>query len=109
MKQQLIMIAAAGMLLLGLGMANAASENDIRSQDAMGPGMSGCVDGQTLCLDRDMTTEITPLSQSDAEVGLRLAPPDDSINESVEEEEASDTDETAVEENGKPDILIIVR
>jgi hypothetical protein len=108
MQQQLITLAAAGMFLLGVGIANAANENDIRSHDEMGTERSGCVAEQTPCFDRDMMTERTPLSQSDADVGLRLGQPDDSINE-MEEVEADDADETAAEENEKPDILIIVQ
>src|SRR5437870_3166310 len=105
MKQQGLAIAAA-MLSLCLGIANAGSEQTSMDQT------SACDSTQNVCLNSEMRDQ-DQASQSDAEVGLRVGLPDESMTESSDENEAddqgNDTDEQALDESQSRPVIIIVQ
>ena len=107
MKQQGLAIAAAAMLSLCLGIANAGSE-----QTGMDQELSACDSTQNVCLNSEMRDQ-DQLSQSDAEVGLRVGLPDESMTESSDENQAedqdNDTDEQALDESQSRPMIIIVQ
>ena len=106
MKQQGLAIAAAAMLSLCLGIANAGSEQTSMDQT------SACDSTQNVCLNSEMRDQ-DQASQSDAEVGLRVGLPDESMTESSDENEAddqgNDTDEQALDESQSRPVIIIVQ
>ena len=106
MKQQGLAIAAAAMLSLCLGIANAGSEQTSMDQT------SACDSTQNVCLNSEMRDQ-DQLSQSDAEVGLRVGLPDESMTESSDENQAedqgNDTDEQALDESQSRPVIIIVQ
>ncbi len=106
MKQQGLAIAAAAMLSLCLGIANAGSEQSSMDQT------SACDSAQNVCLNSEMMDQ-DQLSQSDAEVGLRVGLPDESMTESSDENQAedqdNDTDEQALDESQSRPVIIIVQ
>ena len=106
MKQQSLAIAAAAMLSLCLGIANAGSEQTSMDQT------SACDSSQNVCLNSEMRDQ-DQASQSDAEVGLRVGLPDESMTESSDENEAddqgNDTDEQALDESQSRPVIIIVQ
>ena len=106
MKQQSLAIAAAAMLSLCLGIANAGSEQTSMDQT------SACDSSQNVCLNSEMRDQ-DQLSQSDAEVGLRVGLPDESMTESSDENQAedqdNDTDEQALDESQSRPVIIIVQ
>jgi hypothetical protein len=106
MKQQGLAIAAAAMLSLCLGIANAGSEQT--SMDRT----SACDSSQNVCLNGEMRDQ-GQLSQSDAEVGLRTGLPDESMNETSDENQAedqdNDADEQALDESQSRPVIIIVQ
>ena len=105
MKQQGLAIAAA-MLSLCLGIATAGSEQTGMDQT------SACDSTQNVCLNSEMMDQ-DQLSQSDAEVGLRVGLPDESMTESSDENQAedqdNDTDEQALDESQSRPVIIIVQ
>jgi hypothetical protein len=107
MKQQGLAIAAAAMLSLCLGIANAGSE-----QTGMDQQISACDSTQNVCLNGEMRDQDQP-SQSDGEMGLRVGLPDESMTESSDENEAedqdNDTDEQALDESQIRPLIIIVQ
>ena len=107
MKQQGLAIAAAAMLSLCLGVANAGSE-----QTGMDQQTSACDSTQNVCLNSEIRDQ-DQLSQSDAEVGLRVGLPDESTSESSDENQAedqeNDTDEQALDESQSRPVIIIVQ
>ena len=106
MKQQGLAIAAAAMLSLCLGIANAGSEQTSMDQT------SACDSSQNVCLNSEMKDQ-DQASQSDAEVGLRVGLPDESMTESSDEAQAedqdNDTEEQALDESQSRPIIIIVQ
>ena len=106
MKQQGLAIAAAAMLSLCLGVANAGSE--LTSMDQI----SACDSSQNVCLNSEMRDQ-DQLSQADAEVGLRTGLPDESTNESSDENQAedqdNDADDQALDESQSRPVIIIVQ
>jgi len=106
MKQQGFAIAAAAMLSLCLGIANAGSEQTSMDQT------SACDSSQNVCLNSEMRDQ-DQASQSDAEVGLRVGLPDESMTESSDEAQAedqdNDTEEQALDESQSRPIIIIVQ
>ena len=106
MKQQGLAIAAAAMLSLCLGIANAGSEQTSMDQT------SACDSRQNVCLNSEMRDQ-DQASQSDAEVGLRVGLPDESMTESSDENQAedqdNDTDEQALDESQSRPVIIIVQ
>jgi len=106
MKQQGLAIAAAAMLSLCLGIANAGSEQTSMDQT------SACDSSQNVCLNSEMRDQ-DQASQSDAEVGLRVGMPDESMTESSDENQAedqdNDTDEQALDESQSRPVIIIVQ
>ena len=106
MKQQGLAIAAAAMLSLCLGIANAGSEQTSMDQT------SACDSSQNVCLNSEMRDQ-DQASQSDAEVGLRVGLPDESMTESSDEAQAedqdNDTDEQALDESQSRPVIIIVQ
>lgn len=106
MKQQGLAIAAAAMLSLCLGIANAGSEQTSMDQT------SACDSSQNVCLNSEMRDQ-DQASQSDAEVGLRVGLPDESMTESSDEAQAedqdNDTEEQALDESQSRPIIIIVQ
>ena len=106
MKQQGLAIAAAAMLSLCLGIANAGSEQTSMDQT------SACDSSQNVCLNSEMRDQ-DQLSQSDAEVGLRVGLPDESMTESSDEAQAedqdNDADEQASDESQSRPVIIIVQ
>jgi len=106
MKQQGLAIAAAAMLSLCLGIANAGSEQTSMDQT------SACDSTQNVCLNSEMRDQ-DQASQSDAEVGLRVGLPDESMTESSDENQAedqdNDTDEQALDESQSRPVIIIVQ
>jgi hypothetical protein len=107
MKHRLMVIAAAAMLALGVGVANAAENETVGSQ-SMSPELSRCGPDQNLCVNQ--MTQDNQLFKSDAEVGLRLGQPDELVpDDLVIEAEAEDAEETDAEEAGdQPEQLIII-
>ena len=107
MKQQGLAIAAAAMLSLCLGIANAGSE-----QTSILDQTSACDSSQNVCLNSEMKDQ-EQASQSDAEVGLRVGLPDESMTESSDEAQAedqdNDTEEQALDESQSRPIIIIVQ
>lgn len=107
MKQQGLAIAAAAMLSLCLGIANAGSE-----QTSILDQTSACDSSQNVCLNSEMRDQ-DQASQSDAEVGLRVGLPDESMTESSDEAQAedqdNDTEEQALDESQSRPIIIIVQ
>ena len=107
MKQQGLAIAAAAMLSLCLGIANAGSE-----QTSILDQTSACDSSQNVCLNSEMRDQ-DQASQSDAEVGLRVGLPDESMTESPDEAQAEDqdidTEEQALDESQSRPIIIIVQ
>jgi hypothetical protein len=106
MKQQGLAIAAAAMLSLCLGIANAGSEQTSMDQT------SACDSSQNVCLNSEMRDQ-DQASQSDAEVGLRVGLPDESMTDSSDEAQAedqdNDTEEQALDESQSRPIIIIVQ
>ena len=106
MKQQGLAIAAAAMLSLCLGIANAGSEQTSMDQT------SACDSTQNVCLNSEMRDQ-DQASQSDAEVGLRVGLPDESMTESSDEngaeDQGNDTDEQALDESQSRPVIIIVQ
>ena len=106
MKQQGIAIAAAAMLSLCLGIANAGSEQTGVDQ------ISACDSTQNVCLNSEMSDQ-DQLSQSDTEVGLRVGLQDDLMTESADESQAedqdNDADEEALDESQSRPVIIIVQ
>ena len=106
MKQQSLAIAAAAMLSLCLGIANAGSEQTSMDQT------SACDSSQNVCLNGEMRDQ-DQATQSDAEVGLRVGLPDESMTESSDENQAedqdNDTDEQAFDESQSRPVIIIVQ
>jgi hypothetical protein len=106
MKQQGLAIAAAAMLTLCLGIANAGSEQTSMDQT------SACDSSQNVCLNSEMRDQ-DQASQSDTEVGLRVGLPDESMTESSDEAQAedqdNDTEEQALDESQSRPIIIIVQ
>ena len=106
MKQQGLAIAAAAMLSLCLGIANAGSEQTSMDQT------SACDSSQNVCLNGEMRDQ-DQATQSDAEVGLRVGLPDESMTESSDENQAedqdNDTDEQALDESQSRPVIIIVQ
>ena len=106
MKQQGLAMAAAAMLSLCLGVANAGSGETGIDQT------SACDSSQNVCLNSEMRDQ-NQASQSDAEVGLRVGLPDESMTESSDEAQAedqdNDTDEQALDESQSRPIIIIVQ
>ena len=106
MKQQGLAIAAAAMLSLCLGSASAGSEQTGIDQT------SACDSTQNVCLNSEMRDQ-DQLSQSDAEVGLRVGLPDESMTESSDENQAedqdNDADEQALDESQSRPVIIIVQ
>jgi hypothetical protein len=106
MKQQGLAIAAAAILSLCLGIANAGSEQTGMDQT------SACDSTQNVCLNSEMRDQ-DQLSQSDAEVGLRVGLPDESMTESSDENQAedqdNDADEQALDESQSRPMIIIVQ
>jgi len=105
MKQQGIAIAAAAMLSLCLGIANAGSETGMDQE------ISACDSPQNVCLNSEMRDQ-DQLSQSDTEVGLRVGLQDESMTESSDEGQAEDQDNDAVEQElddsqSRPVIIIV--
>ena len=107
MKQQGTAIAAAAMLSLCLGIANAGSE-----QTGMDQAISACDSTQNVCLNSEMRDQ-DQLSQSDSEVGLRVGLQDEAMTESSDEGQAedqdNDADEEALDENQSRPVIIIVQ
>ena len=106
MKQQGLAIAAAAILSLCLGIANAGSEQTGVDQ------ISACDSTQKVCLNSEMRDQ-DQLSQSDAEVGLRVGLQEESMNESSDEgqteDQDNDTDEQALDESQSRPVIIIVQ
>ena len=109
MKQQGLAIAAAAMLSLCLGIANAGSEQTSMDQT------SACDSSQNVCLNSEMRDQ-DQASQSDAEVGLRVGLPDESMTDSSDstdeaqaEDQDNDTEEQALDESQSRPIIIIVQ
>lgn len=104
MKHRLMVMAAAAMLLFGVGVANAA-ENDTFGSQPMNPELSRCGPDQNLCVDQ--MTQDNQMSPSDAEVGLRLGQPDEPVIE-AEAEDAEETDAEDASAEDQPEQLIII-
>ena len=106
MKQQGLAMAAAAILSLCLGIANAGSEQTSMDQT------SACDSSQNVCLNSEMRDQ-DQASQSDAEAGLRVGMPDESMTESSDENQAedqyNDADEQASDESQSRPIIIIVQ
>ena len=108
MKQQGLAIAAAAMLSLCLGIATAGSEQTGMDQT------SACDSTQNVCLNSEMRDQ-DQLSQSDAEVGLRVGLQDESMtetessDESQAEDQDNDADEQALDESQSRPVIIIVQ
>ena len=106
MKQQGLGIAAAAMLSLCLGIANAGSEQTSMDQT------SACDSSQNVCLNGEMRDQ-DQATQSDAEVGLRVGLPDDSMTESSDEaqteDQGNDADEQALDESQSRPVINIVQ
>ena len=102
MKHRLMIIAAAAMLVCGVGIANAA-DNDMTGSQSMNSELSRCGTDQNLCVDQ-MTQQPSP---SDAEVGLRQGQPDEPVLE-AEGEDAEETDSEEAQAEEQPEQLIII-
>jgi hypothetical protein len=68
MRQQAIALAGAGMLVFGLGIANAASVQT-EMNPAVSPEIAVCESDHNLCLQMEMMNEGNQLSRPDAENG----------------------------------------
>jgi hypothetical protein len=114
MKQQGLAIAAAVMLSLCLGIANAGSEQTGMDQTGSDQTISACDSTRNVCLNSEMRDQ-DQLSQSDAEVGLRVGLQDESMTESSDESQAedqdndNDADELALDESQSRPMIIIVQ
>lgn len=112
MKQQILAVAAAAILTLGLGIANAAPEqSDTLNYQGGSAEMSPCALSQNLCVDQNMINDGSRPSQSDAEVGLRVGQQDGSMdNASDDDQDAeSDADDQASSDNEPQQLIIIVQ
>ena len=112
MKQQGLAIAAAAMLSLCLGIANAGSEQTGMDQTGIDHTIAACDSTRNVCLNSEMRDQ-DQLSQSDAEVGLRVGLQDESMTESSDESQAedqdNDADEQALDESQSRPVIIIVQ
>jgi hypothetical protein len=111
MKQQGLAIAAA-MLSLCFGIANAGSEQPGMDQTRIDQPISACDSTRNVCLNSEMRDQ-DELSQSDAEVGLRVGLQDESMTESSDESQAedqdNDADEQALDDSQSRPVIIIVQ
>jgi hypothetical protein len=103
MKHRLMVLAAAAMLVFGVGVANAA-ENETFGSQPMSPELSRCGPDQNLCVDQ--MTQDNQMSPSDAEVGLRLGQDEPVIEAEAEDVEETDADDASAD--GQPEQLIII-
>jgi hypothetical protein len=112
MKQQALAIAAATMLTVGLGLANASEQSGTLDQ-SVAPDMSACSSDHSLCPTEEMINEDNQLSQSGTEGAMQVGQQNESINDTFVEEQAEDTDtataEQASDESRVPDVIIFVQ
>jgi len=109
MKQQALAIAAATMLTIGLGIANASEQSGTLDQ-SVGPDMSACSSDPSLCPTEEMINAGNPLSQPDTGSGIQVGQQNESMND---EEQAEDQDtgtaEQTSDESRIPDVIIFVQ
>jgi hypothetical protein len=108
MKQQALAIAAATLLTVGLGIANASEQSGTLDQSAS-PDMSACSSDRSLCPTEEMVNEGDQLSQPDTG-GIQVGQQNDSMKD---EEQAEDQDtgtaEQTSDESRAPDVIIFVQ
>ena len=108
MKQQALAIAAATMLTIGLGIANASEQSGTLDQ-SVGPDMSACSSDPSLCPTEEMVNEGDQLSQPDTG-GIQVGQQNESMKD---EEQAEDQDtgtaEQTSDESHAPDVIIFVQ
>jgi hypothetical protein len=111
MKQQALAIAAATLLTLGLGVANASEQSGMLDQ-SVGPEMSACSD-PNLCPREEMINEGNPVLLPDAQGEIQVGQRDESMNDVYVEELAEDEDmataEQASDDIRVPDVIIFVQ
>ena len=109
MKQQALAIAAATLLTVGLGIANASEQSGTLDQSAS-PDMSACSSNPSLCPNEEMINKGNQLSQPDTGGGIQVGQQNESMKD---EEQAEDQDtgtaEQASDESRVPDVIIFVQ
>ncbi|HEY3197021.1 MAG TPA: hypothetical protein VGJ57_03315 [Nitrospirales bacterium] len=111
MKRQALAIAAATMLTIGLGIAN-ASEQSLMPDQTASPDISACSD-PNLCPQEEMINEGNQVFFPDAQGGILVGQPSESMNDVDVEELAEDEDtataEQASDDSSVPDVIIFVQ
>ena len=112
MKQQALAIAAATLLTVGLGVANASEQSAILDQ-GVGPEMSACTDPSLCPSEEVFILEVNPVSLPDAQGAIHVGQQDESMNDVYVEELAEDQDiataEQASDDSHVPDVIIFVQ
>jgi hypothetical protein len=115
MKQQALTIAAATMLTVGLGIANASEQSGMLEQST-GTDMAACSSDHNPCLNNDemtnndeMINEGKQVSQDDTEVIILEERTEDAEAQDQAKEEDSGTAEQASDESHVPDVIIFVQ
>jgi hypothetical protein len=109
MKQQALAIAAATMLTIGLGVANASEQSGMLEQST-GTDMAACSSDHNPCLNNEeMMNEGKQVSQQDTEVIILEEQTEDADAQDQAKEEDSGTAEQASDESHAPDVIIFVQ
>jgi len=109
MKQQALAIAAATMLTVGLGIANASEQSGTLEQSS-GTDMAACSSDHTLCLNNEeMVNDAKQVSQQDTEVIILEELTEDADAQDQTKEEDSGMAEQASDESQAPDVIIFVQ
>ena len=110
MKQQALAIAAATMLTIGLGIAN-AEQIEVLDQ-GVSPEIAACGSDQNPCRNEEMINDGSQVSQLDAEGGPGVEQ-EDVINDSSGDDQAEDQEtgmaEQASNESHVPDVIIFLQ
>ena len=108
MKQQALAIAAATMLTIGLGIANASEQSGTLDQ-SVGPDMSACSSDPSLCPNEEMINEGNQLSQPDTGGGIQVGQQNESMNDEEAEDQDTGTAEQTSDESRAPGVIIFVQ